>query len=84
MGSVGAAETQYVGTDDSVALFQEHGDLVAPADGEVGPPTGSGFRSQYCVNLRVISSLRTYFERKVSKICLLTQDLVQMSSKNTY
>lgn len=39
-GSVGAAITHHVGTDDSVAHLQQHGDLVAPADGEVRPPAG--------------------------------------------
>ena len=39
--SVSAAVAHHVGTDDSVAELEQHGDLVAPADGEVGPATGS-------------------------------------------
>lgn len=45
-GSVGAAEAHDVGADDSVAQLEEHGDLVAPTDGEVGPSTGLKPRSQ--------------------------------------
>ena len=50
LGSISAAETQGIGADDSETQFYKHGDLVAPTDGEVRPPTGLRFRSQYCLN----------------------------------
>ena len=36
-GRVGAAVAEHVWADDAVVLGEEEGDLIAPAEGEVGP-----------------------------------------------
>ncbi len=55
----------YLGVE-TICLLKEHGDLVAPANGEVGPSTGVKFHSQYIFNQASIPGLGGEFWRVCS------------------